>query len=438
MSTDGTQDVDALKARIAELEEERSARKVTGRGITAWVLVVVAALLFPIALTAFWAQKTLIDTQRYVETVAPLADDTTIQQAVITQVSTTINNQIDASGKVDQILADFPKLQPLAGPITAGLHNLVNTTVDKVVTSDQFSSIWTTVNQRVHDAVIKVLSSDASSGPVTIQGDQVVLDTGDLIDAVKQRLVDRGFTWAQNLPVPSAADRQVVLLTSPQLAQARMAYSIAQPISQWLIYVVLLMFLAAILVAVRRARMVMVVGFAILLGALAVRLSLAYGSLQLEYNLSGTTWATAQNAFVTILTTYLILAIRAAFVLGIVLVAVGWYLSGTASARATRAYLSKVINGAGTSAGDTALGRIGAWFARTRTFWRFLIPALAVLVLLFQSPLTGSTILWTVLLAAIAFVVLEFLVAAGNASAAAVEADEPAAEPVEAGSSTPS
>lgn len=435
MSTEDTADVEALKARIAaleakeaELEQQAGRRRFSGRGFTAWVLVIVAALLFPIALTAFWAQKTLVDTQRYVETVAPLAKDPTIQKAVSEQVSTAINNQIDASGQVESILADYPKLKPLAGPITAGLHSLVNSTVDKVVTSDQFSGLWATVNTQVQQGVIKVLSSDASSGPITIQGDQVILDTGDLIEAVKQRLVERGFSWAANIPVPPAVDRQIVLLTSPQLAQARLAYQIAQPVSQWLIFAVLLLFVAAVLVAVRRARMVIAVGVAIILGAALVRLGLAYGELQVEANLSGTTWAIAQNAFTTILTQYLVVAIRTAFVLGLVLAVVGWYLSDTKSAVASRAYLSKVLDGAGASAGDTALGRVGGWFARTRTFWRFAIPALAVLLLVFQTPLTGSTILWITLLAVVAFVVLEFLVAAGRAAGAdAGGADEQAA-----------
>ncbi len=433
-SNGSTDDVEALKARIAtleakeaELESQQGRRRFSGRGLTAWVLVVVAAVLFPIALTAFWAQKTLLDTQRYVETVAPLAQDPTIRDAVSTQVTTAINNQIDASGKVDQILADFPKLQPLAGPITAGLHNLVSTTVTKVVDSDQFAGLWIQVNTQVQQGVVKVLESDGQAGPISIVGDQVILDTGDLIEAVKQRLVDRGFTWAANIPVPSVADRQIVLLTSPQLAQARVAYQIAQPISQWLIFAVLLLFVIAVLVAVRRARMIIAVGVAIIIGALVVRLALAYGSMQLELNLSGTTWAVAQNAFVTILTQYLIAAIRTAFVLGLVLAVVGWYLSDTRSAQASRAYLSKVTSGAGASAGDTALGRVGGWFARTRTFWRFAIPAVAILVLLFQSPLSGSTILWVTVLAVVAFVVLEILVAAGRANAE-IGSSETAAE----------
>jgi len=160
---------------------------------------------------------------------------------------------------------------------------------------------------------------------------------------------------------------------------------------------------------------VMAVGIAILIGAMVVRLGMAFGQSQLDATLSSTFFAQAQDAFWSTLTQYLLLAVRAAFALGLVLAVVGWYLSGTKSATATRAYFSKVINGAGVSAGDTALGRVGAWFARTRTFWRAVIVAVAGIVIVTTSPLTGSTILWTAILAVVAFVVLEFLVAAGRA-----------------------
>jgi hypothetical protein len=414
MSTQSPEDVDALKARIAELESQKKSGGFTWRGFTAWALLIVAAILFPIALTAFWGQKTLVDTNRYLETVGPLASDPTVQSAIADKVSATVTQQIQDSARLDELLNDYPRLKPLLGPLTAGLGGFVHDQTLKIVKSDQFASLWQTTNEQIHQGVIKALDGD-QSGAITLQGDQVVLDTGTLIDAVKQRLVDRGLTIVQNLPVPPAADRQIVLLTSPQLAQARFAYAVGQPIAQWLIYVVLLMFIIAVLVAVRRARMVMAVGIAIIVGAMIVRLGMAFGQSQLDATLSSTLFAQAQDAFWTTLTQYLLLAVRAAFALGIVLTVVGWYLSGTKSATATRAYLSKVINGAGVHAGDTALGRVGGWFARTRTFWRALIVGVAGLVIVTTSPLTGSTILWTALLAVVAFVVLEFLVAAGRA-----------------------
>jgi hypothetical protein len=427
-----TDDVTALQARIAELEQQQAAkRRFDGRGLTAWVLLVVSAILFPIALTAYWGQRTLTDTVRYVATVSPLAQDPTVKQAVAAKVTDVIVTQLDAQARVSELLQDYPRLQPLSGPIASGVNSLVADQVTKLVNSDQFDQLWVTINTQLQEALVAALSGEPS-GAVTIQGDQVVLDTGDLIEVVKQRLVDRGLSFAANIPVPAAADREVVLLTSPQLQQARTAYALAQPVAQWLIYGVLLLFVVAVLVARRRARMTMAVGIAIVIGAVVVRLAMAYMQSQVELTLSGTSFAVAQQAFWTILTAFLLDAVRAAFVLGLVLAVVGWFLSGTQSAQSARRLFGGAVSGAGARASGTALAPVGAWFARTRVFWRFLVCGVAAVVLLTASPLTGSLIFWTAVLAVVALVVVEFLAASGAATPAVGEAGAASAGEVDA------
>jgi cell division protein FtsB len=420
-----TDDVAALKARIAELESQKAPkRRFDGRGLTAWVLLVVSAILFPIALTAYWGQRTLTDTQRYVETVAPLAQDPTIKEAVGAKVTEVIVTQLDAQARVSELLQDYPKLQALSGPIASGVNNLIADQVTKLLDSDQFEQLWVTINTQLQQALIAALSGEPS-GAVTIQGDQVVLDTGDLIEVVKQRLVDRGLSFAANIPVPPAADRQVVLLTSPQLEQARAAYSLAQPVAQWLIYAVMLLFVVAVLVSRRRARMTMAAGIAIIIGAVVVRLAMVYMQNQIELTVSGTTFAVAQEAFWTILTAFLLDAVRAAFVLGLVLAVVGWFLSGTKSAQSARRLFGGAVSGAGSRASGTALAPVGAWFARTRVFWRFLVTGVAAIVLLTANPLTGSVIFWTAVVAVLALVVVEFLAAAGSGAAEEAGPEQP-------------
>ncbi|MBI1377963.1 MAG: hypothetical protein GC157_10865 [Frankiales bacterium] len=427
-----TEDVAALQARIAELEAAQSGgrRRVDGRGVTAWVLLVIAALLFPLALSAFWAQRTLVDTERYVATVAPLSEDPTIRLAVGDVITNALVKQLDAQTRVSDLLSDTPRLQPLAGPIAIGVNNFIATQVQNILASDQFSSLWVALNRATQQALVAALSSDPS-GPVTIQGDQVVLDTGDLIEAVKQRLVDRGLTFAANVPVPSAADRQIVLLTSPQLRTARSIYAVAQPISAWLVYVVAVMFVVAVLVSRRRARMVLAVGVALLLGALVVRLGMAIGQNQLDLTLAGTPFAVAQQAFYTILTAYLLTAVRAAFALAVVLVVLGWLFSGTSAARSTRALATRGIGGAGEQVGATALGRAGVPIARTRKFWWLAIGVVATVVLLASDQITGSLVLWTTVVALLALVLVEVLAAAGTAHLAAVAAGEAGDSPAD-------
>ncbi len=417
------EDVAQLKARLEELEAEnaelatRSRRRFDGRSFGAWVVVVVAALLLPIALTAFWAQRTLTDTERYIATVAPLANDPAIQQAVGDTVSAALIKQLDAQNRVSELLSDNPKLALLAGPIASGVNSLVERTVDDVLASDQFAQIWVAINQRAQKALVTVLEGK-DDGAVTLVNGQLVLDTGDLIEIVKQRLVDRGLSFAANIPVPPVADRTVVLLDSPELARAQFFWAIGQPVAQWLIYLVLLLFVGAILLSRNRPRMTIAVGVSMVLGALVIRLALTLGQNQIAYSLQDTPFALAERAFFAILTVFLVDGGRAVFVLGLILIVVGWFLSGTNASVSTRAALSGVLSGAGGKASSGALGEAGRFFARTTGVWRTVIVAVAVGSVLLADAITGSLLLWTALFAVLALVVVEFLAAAGRASVA--------------------
>jgi hypothetical protein len=402
-----------------------------GRGFAAWTILVVAALLLPIALTAFWAQRTLVDTERYIATVAPLAKDPTIQQAVGDKVSSVLIEQIDAGNRLQNVLP--PQLSPLAPLVAGGVNNFVEQQVDQILKSPKFADVWEGINRRLQAALIKALSGDPD-GAVTIEGDQVILDTGDLIEIVKQRLVDRGLSWAANIPVPPLVDRQVVILTSPQLATARTAYAIGQPVAQWLIWVVILLFIVAVVVSTRRARMIIGVGVAFVLAAIVLKLALAFGQNELALTLAGTPFELAQQAFFTILTQFLVIGVRAMLVLGIVLVLVGWFLSGTKAAGAARGLVSSGTSGAGGRLSTTALGPVGAFFARTRRAWQVLVVVIAAVVLVASDQLTGSTILWTLVFAVVALVALEVLAAAAPPASVA-EVDAEAEEPAEVAAS---
>lgn len=81
-----------------------TAKTVNARGRAALVvaLVVVAALLTAPALLAFWGQRTLNDTERYVDTVGPLVDYPEVQAAVAAKVTDAIGRQVS----VEALLRD--------------------------------------------------------------------------------------------------------------------------------------------------------------------------------------------------------------------------------------------------------------------------------------------------------------------------------------------
>ena len=74
------------------------------RTIVAVVLIVVGCVLAPLAGVAVWARNQVTNTDRYVRTVAPLASDPAIQQAVADQITAQIFTYLDVQGLTNQMV----------------------------------------------------------------------------------------------------------------------------------------------------------------------------------------------------------------------------------------------------------------------------------------------------------------------------------------------
>ena len=57
------------------------------RRIVGALLVVIGCLLVPLSLSAVWVRNTLLDTDNYVSTVGPLADNADVQHAIANRVT---------------------------------------------------------------------------------------------------------------------------------------------------------------------------------------------------------------------------------------------------------------------------------------------------------------------------------------------------------------
>ena len=155
------------------------------RTILAVVLIVVGCVLAPLAGVAVWARNQVTNTDRYVRTVAPLASDPAIQQAVADQITAQVFTYLDVQGLTNQAvdglaeqglpprLAD--QLQGFAGPLASGIQGFVRTEVAKIVQSQAFADAWVQANRVAHQALVKALTGQGD-GAVTVASDTVTLD----------------------------------------------------------------------------------------------------------------------------------------------------------------------------------------------------------------------------------------------------------------------
>ena len=123
------------------------------RRIIAALLIVLASVLAPFAVGALWAERTITETDIFVETLAPLVDDPAVQQTVATEVSTAIIDAIDAETRVTQALAQLngplAEVRPdsaIAQAIASGINGAIETGVTNYTQSDRFGDGWMAIS----------------------------------------------------------------------------------------------------------------------------------------------------------------------------------------------------------------------------------------------------------------------------------------------------
>ncbi len=387
-----------------------------GRTVTVVICVVLAALLTTPAAVAYWGQRTLNDGQRYVETVGPLVNSPEVQDVIATKITDALQQQVDIEGLLNQVFAgvidDRPRLQRLVGPLSAAINSFIDRQVREFLASDTFAELWTQINTRAQAAFMRLLQGD-QSGAIQLQGDQVVLDLSDVIAQVKQRLVDRGLTIVQNVPIPDV-DKQIVLMDAPQLKQARTIYAFANPVAQWLIILVGLLYLVALVLARNRARMTVIIGAAIGANALLMLLILKIGRQLFVNHLSDSSFGPASRVFYDTLLSYLERGQRVILWLGLILIVTGWFIGSNRSGTAVRTTVSGGLESVGGAMADGPVGGAGRWVAGNAMWLRIAAVVVGAIVLFWGNDIAPSRLGWSLLLVLALLVVIQVLVGAGR------------------------
>ncbi|MDX5318820.1 MAG: hypothetical protein LPK38_05630, partial [Actinomycetes bacterium] len=202
-----TDELARLRARVAELEAAQAALsepRGTSRAFVSGALIVIACLLAPISVLSVWAGTIVSQTDRWVETVAPVAQDPGVQAAIADEVTAAIMEGLDVATVTTEaleVLANQENMPPrianalpaLAAPLNRGIEDFTRTQAGNLVASDQFAAVWAEVNRIAHPRVVALLEGN-EGGVISAQENQITLNLAPVIEEVRDRLVDRGFT----------------------------------------------------------------------------------------------------------------------------------------------------------------------------------------------------------------------------------------------------
>jgi hypothetical protein len=353
--------------------------------------VLVAALLFAFSVPAIWLARMVADTEYYVATVAPLAGDADIQDALADKASTTIISKLDVTGRLRQTLPSA--LDGIAAPVGTAVDDVVTKQTLAFVRSDRFASTWVAANRTGHAAFAAAVTGRDRGGAVGIQAGTVSLDLTAVADEVKSRLVNSGFGIVADVPTSGLSDH-VVLFHSDVLANATTVIRGIIDAAYWLPALAALLAVAGVAVAAdRRRAMVWLGGGIAVAGVLplnAIYVGQYYGTARVAELASIS--APAARAAVDIVFRDLVTADRLLALLGLLLWAGAVTLGPSRWAVATRSWLSGGIRGA---AAQLDLGPFGTWVATRRATLRSagLVVAVGLLAVL-PPPRTLTQLVW--------------------------------------------
>jgi len=386
-----------------EAANQRSARR---RSRWSKVLAVIGAVLLPIAGLSLWSRNQLLNTDRYVTTMKPLASDPAVKAAVADRVSLAVSDAADLQNRAAEALPDRAKF--LAAPIAEAAKTLAHEVAVRFLDSDQFRQLWSEVNRTAHGQVVKIITGKGGDSIQTENG-KVVLSLRPIAQQVLQRLDDLVPVDLTNVN----ADRlntQFVLVDSEDLGRVQSGVKWFNRGTYILLFLAIAALVAAALLPKEKRRGVQRVGLAITISAAVTLLAYRAGrSFYISSLPEEVTHPDAATAAFDIVSRNVERGIKIALLLGVLLFVVAWVLGPARTATRLRARWHRLGARRSDRLSGVEPGPVAIWVAGHQNELRFAVVALAVIALLLWEQPTGRVVLLLTVLTVLALAVISVL-----------------------------
>ncbi|GAA4143457.1 hypothetical protein [Leifsonia shinshuensis] len=390
-----------------------------GWTLLAVVLIVIGAILAPVAVVASWAKVQLTDTDAFVATYAPLANDPGVQAYVTDETVKVIQQHVDIPQLTSQVIDGITglgtgpvatkALDALKAPLAQGIVSLIQTTVGRFVASDAFAQVWQDALRVSHNQLVATMQGNPQAAIAIGKDGSVGIQLGPIIDKVKQQLVDQGITFASRIPT---IDKTITVAQNSSIPTLQVFYNLAVVAGAWLPWVSIGLLALGVIVARRRALALIGAASALAIAMIVVVSAIAIG--QIVFIASASPKLVPAGVATTLYTT-VSTAMKdtgvAVLVLAIVVALVAWYSGPFAVPRKLRGFFGSGVTWVREAAERHGIstGRVGEWLYAQRVLLRAAVAVIAAAIVLFVRPLTPALIIWTLVIAAVVIAILELV-----------------------------
>ncbi len=226
-----------------------TARRPRFRHALSALLITLSGLLLPFGALSAWAAYGLADTGQYVTTMAPLAEDPDVRDAVADTVGDGIMREVDVG-------------PPMQGTVAPFVHEAVRSFTQ----TRAFRLAWDAGNRATHDAVLRALQDEREEA--------VTVDLAPVTAQVRDQLAHDHVPLAARIPVQHTA---VAVLPAAELDRLRKGFHVLEVAGFWLPVAAVVFAAGGIALAVRRRRAVTATALGTALGGALLGLALSAG-----------------------------------------------------------------------------------------------------------------------------------------------------------------
>jgi hypothetical protein len=394
----GGNDADMATARGERPDHSTSRRIVVG------ALLVLGSVLSVATIAGVWTRTLLLDTDRYVETVAPLATDVNVRETATRRVVDALMNSVDVEAMAADALPEGAA--SFAPAIAAGTRVVVDDATRAFFASSTFGELWDDANRVAHRQVVRLLTGEGEV--VRVQDGVVVIDLAAIAEQIRVRLVDGGLTLLDDVPI-SEIRAQLEVMEADELVAVQDGVDLVRMLAWWLPLGVVASFGAAVYLSPDRRAGVRNVGLA--LASSMVVLAAAFGVGRRVYldAVDGLLDPAAAEATFDILTRYVRQGVRFVLAVGLSMVVGAWLSGPSDSALRIRGAVRRSTDRTGRTfrgEGDAA-GPVISWVANHRRGLQTgLLSVIGVVVVTLDHPSVGALLI-AILGGAIGWVLIE-------------------------------
>ncbi len=202
-----------LKAENSLLKTERGRHQPTiGNGWRMFAIGLSVALATACLVAGnilFWAGDTLINTDKYADTMSAVIKDQEVQKGLALYTSKQIFKNVDVPGVIQNALP--PRADFLAEPLTDQVEKATDTVLLRVVSGDRFQNTFIKLNTSAHDRFITSIKNSKSDGTINLQ---------DVYDQLSNSLQNTKLSFLANKTLPAKVG-SIQVIDAPWLPKAR-------------------------------------------------------------------------------------------------------------------------------------------------------------------------------------------------------------------------